>query len=265
MEILDLADEAMIKIATKIVEEAQSRGIYLRIMGALAIFMHSMDYIDIFKSLKRLGSDRRFFTDIDLIGYSKQRGHIRNLMEKYFNFAIDRYMLLFYKDRMIYYSNDAYHIDVFLDKLCFSHDIDLRGRLELDYPTITLADLLLEKFQIHEINEKDIKDVIILLRAHKVGDVDGKDILNAKRIAKVLSNDWGFWYDFKINTEKVLHFLKTYVNQGIISIDDAAYTERSLMDIIEYVDKEPKTNKWMKRAKEGEKKKWWRDVEERIR
>jgi len=199
MDFLSSVDETILKEAIKIVEEAQSRGIYLRIMGALAIMLHSMDHAEMFKNLKRLGSEEKFFTDLDLVGYGKQRGKIRDLMEKEFNFTADRYTLLFYRDRMIYYHpNNTYYVDIFLDKLCFSHDIDLRKRLELDFPTITLADLVLEKLQIHEINEKDIKDVIILLRAHEIGESDEKEVVNAKRIASVLADDWGFGMILKL-------------------------------------------------------------------
>ena len=36
------------------------------------------------------------------------------------------------------------------------HDIPFKDRLEIDYPTIPLAELLLEKMQIVQINEKDL-------------------------------------------------------------------------------------------------------------
>jgi len=39
-------------------------------------------------------------------------------------------------------------VDVFFDKLLVAnHPIDFKGRLELDYPTITVTDMLLEKFR----------------------------------------------------------------------------------------------------------------------
>jgi len=47
--------------------------------------------------------------------------------------------------RLIYYEpSDKFHVDIFLDKLEFSHDVIFGkkpgdGRLELDYPTIALA------------------------------------------------------------------------------------------------------------------------------
>lgn len=55
-------------------------------------------------------------------------------------------------------------IDVFLNKLEICHVIDYSKRLELDSPTVPLAELLLQKLQIVQTNEKDIQDTIILLR-----------------------------------------------------------------------------------------------------
>ena len=80
-------------------------------------------------------------------------------------------------------------VDVFFDRLDMNHIIDFKNRLELDFPTISLADLLLEKMQIVQINEKDIKDTIILLREHPVEDPD-KETINANYVASLLAEDW---------------------------------------------------------------------------
>ncbi|MEW6080984.1 MAG: hypothetical protein AB1576_04245 [Bacillota bacterium] len=50
----------------------------------------------------------------------------------------------------------------FLDNLSFCHVVPFLGRLELDCPTVTTTDVLLEKMQIVETNAKDLKDTIIV-------------------------------------------------------------------------------------------------------
>jgi hypothetical protein len=35
--------------------------------------------------------------------------------------------------------------------------------------------------------------------------------------------------------------------------------------LLKIIEEEPKSKNWMKRAKEGTSKKWWRDVEEIVR
>ena len=263
-----LPDELFIEDAIKIVSEADKKGIVLRVLGALAIRIHSMDYADLHRKLGRLGRGKQTFSDIDFIAYGKQRNKIRDFFERDMGYVADKYIMysIMGKKRHIYYHPKGYYyIDVFFDKLEFSHDIPFRGRLELDKPTIPLADLVLEKIQIHEINEKDIKDLIVLLRAHEIGEVDEKETINAKYIAKILADDWGFWYDATQNLQKVKFFAKKYYEENLI--DDVTLNDviAKIDRIIEIVEKEPKTKKWKKRAKIGVKKKWYREVEEIIR
>ena len=48
---------------------------------------------------------------------------------------------------------------MFLDALRMSHTIEFKARLDCTPPTAQTADLLLAKLQIHEITEKDVKDM----------------------------------------------------------------------------------------------------------
>jgi hypothetical protein len=56
-----------------------------------------------------------------------------------------------------------------------NHIIEFKDRLEKDYPTIPLEELMLEKLQIVKINEKDIKDLIVLILEHEIGE-NGKSL-----------------------------------------------------------------------------------------
>ena len=264
-----IPDEYFIRDAYRIVEEAEKRGIILRVIGALAIRIHSMEFEDLHRRLGRLGEGVQHFSDIDFVGYSKQRKKIEKFFEKDLgfipNWQINR---LFGHKRLIFYHPKGwYHSDIFFDALEFSHDVFFgkkpgEGRLELDSPTITVTDLVLEKVQIHHINEKDIKDLIVLFRAHEIGESDEKDVINAKYIAKILADDWGFWYDATTNLKKVKLFGKKYVEEGKMDQEDYDDVVKKIDMLLNYIDREPKTKKWQKRAKVGTKKQWWRPVDE---
>lgn len=265
-------DEIFIKDALKIVEEGEKHKVTLRLLGALAVKIHSHEYDNLHRKLKRLGNEKQAFTDIDLMAYSKERAKVRKLMEDVLGFKHSRHFMLMHgKERLLYHHpEDLYHVDIFFDELQFSHDIYFgsnpeKGRLKLDFPTIPLADLFLEKLQIHEINEKDIKDIIVLLRAHEIGQVDQKEIVNAKYIAKILADDWGFWYDVKMNLNKVKTFAEDYRVKGILTSEDLTDIHDKTDIIIAFVDAEPKTKKWKKREKKGTSKEWWRPVETIVR
>jgi len=249
--------ETFLSEAQELVEIAKQRGLLLRIMGALAIRLHSKEYVELHKKLKRLGE--REFTDIDFMTLGKQRREVRKLLEEK-GYKIDPMVLgLFGYKRHIYHNpKNNINVDVFFDKLEMCHTIDFKNRLEVDYPTISLADLLLEKMQIVHINEKDIKDTIVLLRAHNVSDND-KETVNAKYIAKLLSKDWGFWYTVTTNLKKLEKFLNKY---DALTNEDRKDVSAKIYTLMEYIDKEPKSIGWRLRARTGPRKKWYRDVEE---
>jgi hypothetical protein len=270
MSSVRLSDEELISEALKIVNAAEKKGIILRILGALAIRIHTKGLEELHKRLRRLGDANSSFTDIDLIGYSSQRADIRQLMEKDLSFKISRQFLLLYgRDRLIYYHpQDLYYVDIFFDQLYFSHTLHFgkkgKGRLELDNPTITVTDLLLEKLQIHQINEKDIKDIIVLLRGHDFGNND-MDTINLQYMSTILGDDWGFWMDAVENLKKTIKYAEKYFLQSLITKEDLDDVVGKCSRLLDFLERCPKTKNWEKRARIGVKEKYWRDVEELYR
>ena len=57
-----------------------------------------------------------------------------------------------------------------------------------------LAELLLEKMQIVQINEKDLIDTVMLLREHPIGDTD-KETINAVIMTRTLWERLGLLAD----------------------------------------------------------------------
>lgn len=263
-------DQAMLEDARRIVEEASQRGIHLKLLGAVAIRLNSSKYADLFLRLNRLSSADRF-TDIDFAAYGKQRMQVRRLLQE-LGFEVNRQSLLMHGNSRMIFENvqKGYSIDVFFDRLQFSHEVEFGrspddGRLRLNPLTLPLADLVLEKLQIHEINEKDLKDLVLLFAANTIGNSEDENVINGKHIASILSDDWEFWYDAKLNLEKLLKFLANYVDQKLIEPEVATVVRSRVEELTRLIDEEPKSKDWQKRSKAGPQKKWWRDVEERSR
>lgn len=217
-------DDLMVEDAIKLVEEADRKGVYLRLMGAIGIMINASKHKDLFLKLNRLDSEKKF-TDVDLAAYSSQRGDVRKILETH-GFKVDGHFLLLHGNaRMIFYHPEKkYMVDVFFDKLSFCHDVNFgsnpkNGRLHLNPITLTPTDLALEKLQIHEINEKDIKDLILLFAANDIGDTDALGMINEKYIAEILSDDWEFWYEANLNLNKVLSFTQKYSQENLIKSD----------------------------------------------
>lgn len=245
-------DKKIIDNALKLIETANEKGLFLRVLGAIAFRIHCPKFAHL------LGKTRAI-TDIDFVAYGKQMNQIeKHIVESGYEMRPPSIAALAARRRIFYDRKLGITIDVFFDKLEMCHDIDFRGRLEVDYPTIPLAEMLLEKLQIVQINEKDVKDVIILLREHEIGDSD-KEVINAKYIAKLLSKDWGFYYTATTNLKKIKDLLGNY---SMLVEADKESIESKIDKLLDIIEKEPKSLSWKLRAKIGTKRIWYRKVEE---
>jgi len=246
--------EAYLEEARNLTEGAQKQGIILRVMGPIALHYYFPDYVDLYRRMERLGE--RVFTDIDFAAYGKHRGKLVPFFESHGYELEKRAAMVSGGTRMIFFAGRIPMIDVFFDKLDYNHPIDYRGRLDLHPYCVSLADLMLQKLQIVQINDKDLKDAMLLLLAAPLGDMD-KDCINTRYIAKLFSDDWGFYHTGTTNLARIKEAMS-----GVKALTDdqrgmiAAKTD-ALLDIIE---KTPKSGKWRGRAKTGTSKPWYKEV-----
>ena len=240
----------------RIIKEADSREVPVRILGGAAIRMHCPNHQGMYAKLKRAPKH-----DMDFVTYKK----FRPLTKKLFtDLGYEPYVSLMLtgatgRHRQIFNDKDGNKaIDVFLGVLEMCHNIDYEGRLEVDSPTVPLAELLLQKLQIVQTNEKDVADTIILLLEHDIGTTD-KDEINGDHIAKVLANDWGFYYTVNTKLGDIKQSLDKY---DALSKQERALVVERLDKLQNRIEKEPKSFKWNMRAKAGTSVKWYRVVEE---
>jgi hypothetical protein len=236
----------------RLVALADGQGIALRLLGALAFAKRCPRHAYLQETLKRE------YTDIDFAGYGKQASQIKALLPRE-GYVEDTLMYVESEgSRMVLnHPVTGLHLDVFLDKLDFCHTIPWKGRLETHDATIPLAEMLMQKMQIVQINEKDIIDTIMLLLEHPLGDEDG-DVINVGLVARVCAKDWGWWRTLTMNVDKVRQAAGAYElgpeeRDRVVAQADA---------ILQRIDGEPKSIGWKMRAKVGDRKKWYRDVGE---
>lgn len=273
---VSLSDQEFLRDAVAVIETAQQRNVSLRILGSLAIYAHSVhvpEAITVFHRLGRVEEGKPLFTDLDLAGYAKQARFITGLFTD-LRFKPDELVNGFFGDRrLIYYEGTGkFHVDVFLDKLEFSHDVQFgsrpeEGRLNLDFPTITLADIVLEKLQIHQIARKDLVDLIILFLGHDLrgSQPPNRELVDDSYLCEVLGDDWGFWHESLQNLEKTRQMLLSFEQNGRLDPEQAARVRGRLTQLEERLKAAPKTRKWEKRARAGIAKPWFREVEEVVR
>jgi len=261
--------EEFVRDSLEIVSKAEERGIRLRILGAMACYLYLRELdpnaLQLYVSLGRLGSDETF-TDLDVIGYKKQRVSIMKLFEEELHLTTDRrFNVAFGNERLLYYKENRFSVDVFLDALRYSHDIDFRNRLELHYPTITVTDLLLEKLQIHEINRKDLIDLVATFLYYPVQKGSTSKVIDLDYVSSVLGSDWGFWYDANSNMKKTSQMSEVLKSEGKLTATQSARVISQVTELHDRVESVEKSEKWKSRAKVGIEKPWYRDVEEIVR
>ncbi|HEX9617383.1 MAG TPA: hypothetical protein VGA03_08190 [Anaerolineales bacterium] len=237
----------------RILTASDEAGLSLRVIGSLAFQMHCPQFGFLQAAMGRA------YTDIDFAAYKKQSKEIKALMAG-LGYVEDREVSIVSEgDRSIFnHQNSDLHVDVFFDKLDFSHLISWNGRLESDNPTIPLAELLLEKMQIVKINEKDVIDTIMLLLEHPLGDRDD-EVINLARVAELCAKDWGLWRTTTMNLDKVSQLAQGYEQ---LSAEQKAQVTAQVNSILERIEAEPKTMAWRLRARVGDRVKWYKDVDE---
>jgi hypothetical protein len=241
--------------ADRLLELARQEGLTLRLLGAVAFARRCPNHAYL---RERLG---RHYTDVDFAAYGREAVKIREML------AAAGYV----EDPQVYVDSEGsrlvaehpgigMHIDVFLDKLEFCHTVPWKGRLEIDPETIPLAELLLQKMQIVQINEKDLIDTIMLLLEFPLGDSDD-DTINIGRVAKICSKDWGWWRTLTMNLGKVRQMAEHYTQ---LTDDETRRVSEQVQGALDRIETEPKSMSWRLRAKIGDRKKWYRDVGELV-
>jgi hypothetical protein len=237
----------------RILEASQSASLILRVIGSLAFQMHCNQYGYLQEAMGRA------FTDIDFGAYRKQTKEIKELMSSLGYIENQEVFIVSEGNRSIFSNPDiGLHVDVFYEKLDFCHLIRWDGRLEIDSPTIPLAEMLLEKMQIVKINEKDVIDTIMLLLEHPLGDHD-RETININRIAKLCGNDWGLWRTVTMNLNKVSQLVHGYDQ---INGQHKDFISRQVDVALKHIESEPKSMGWRLRSRVGDRVKWYKEVDE---
>jgi len=242
--------------ALRLQAKATGRGLTLRLIGSIAIDLLGPTPAGL---LTRLG--RRPARDIDYVAYAREQRALESIFDEegWIEDPVIRQAKEWGVRRLIYVHPTTRHkVDVFLDELVMSHTIDMRGRLELDAPAVTLVDLVLSKLQIHEITDNDLLDLIVLLAEHDLGDGRNRTI-DMPRLLAVTSQDWGLYHTASLNLLQVLVALERL--EGLPAATAAAVRSR-IAELQARMEVEPKSRRWRLRAALGTRVQWYQDVDE---
>jgi hypothetical protein len=234
----------------RLLARAASDGVPLRLLGGVAIRLRASGELP--------GALARSYADLDFATTKRGAGPATAFFRAAGYEPHVAFNALHGSERLLFFDDEhGRQVDVFVGAFSMSHAIPLADRLELEPGTLPLAELLLTKLQIAELNEKDVKDALALLHEHPVGEGDG-DMINAARLAELCASDWGLWRTFTGNLKTV----GEYVDRYELPSADKADAKARVQEILDRVDREPKTRGWRLRARIGERKRWYELPEE---
>jgi Uncharacterised nucleotidyltransferase len=235
--------------AVRLLEAAEHDGVPLRALGGVAIRLRTPHVPPALE---------RDYHDIDLVTQRRRGGAVSRLLEGA-GYRADQEFNALHGDRRLLFHDDehARQIDVFVGAFTMCHEIPVAERLGLEPRTIPLAELLLTKLQIVEINDKDLRDTATVLLGHEVADRDG-DAVNAGRVAALCAADWGLWRTSGLTLERLRAALP---GLGLAAGERAVVDQRAgaLWDSVEAA---PKGMRWKLRARVGDRVRWYEEPEE---
>jgi hypothetical protein len=238
-----MIDADVVSEGQRLLARAAETDVPLRLLGGVAVRLRAPGDL--------LPAFRRTYADLDFVTARKGASRAAELFRSEGYEPHVAFNALHGKERLLFFDvdNDR-QVDVFVGAFAMSHKIPLDARLEVDPVSIPLAELLLTKLQIAQLNEKDIRDALALLEGHPVGDADGETV-NADRIAALCAADWGLWRTITGNLDTCCALAPNY------EVPNRAEVEARLQELLRRIEVEPKTRSWKLRARLGERKRWY--------
>jgi hypothetical protein len=228
---------------------ASDRGVPLRLLGGVAVRL---------KAPEVPPSLARQYKDIDFAVTKKGGGAADKLLREAGYEPHVAFNAMHARERGLYYDEgNGRQVDLFIEAFRMCHEIPLGKRLDVETQTVPLAELMLTKLQIIEVNEKDIRDTVLLFHGHPIADHDDGAI-NGGQIAKLCADDWGLWRTITANVDRC----RSHVGDYELSGEDRGRVESRFDELLQRIEDEPKSRGWRRRAKVGDKKIWYELPEE---
>ena len=242
----DILDEM-----NRLIDSARTNSILMRAIGGLAVRVRSGDLQKFFT---------REYRDLDFVVADSERKKIEPFFQEMGYESHRQFNVLNGSKRQIYLDpNSERHIDIFVGNFEMCHKLPMNGRLQLDPVTVPLAELLLSKAQIVELNHKDALDIASVLLYNETGSDDNGKI-NLVYIAKLCGQDWGLYKTTSINLKRV----EEVVGEETLNLTESerGLIRKRISAIQQTFESMPKSLAWQMRDKVGTRVRWYEEVEE---
>jgi hypothetical protein len=236
--------------ARRLMTAAAQRDVPVRLIGGVAVRVRVDESFHV--------GLLREYRDIDFVTLKGRSKPVGRFLEDMGYEPNQQFNAMNGSERLLFYDmQNQRQLDVFVGAFRMCHAIPITERMTLDAMTVPLAELLLMKLQVVQLNEKDLRDIIAILHHHDVADHDGATI-NAAYVARLCAEDWGLWRTCTMNVARVREGTGNYD----IAQQDRETVEGRLNRLWEYVEAQPKSRAWRLRDRIGDRKRWYDEPEE---
>lgn len=232
----------------RLVATTNDAGVPARLVGGVAVRLRAPCIAD--------SDPPRTYHDIDLAADRRTSRELAALLEAHGYEPHHRFNTLA-GDRLLF-ADDANgrRLDVFLDRIAMCHTLDFRERLTRDPETLCVADLVLSKLQIVELTDRDVADLSALLAEHSLSDDGGID---PSVIEEVCCSDWGWW---RTATGNLKSLVESWSRKTGAAGPDRTRAAANAAELLDRLERAPKTMRWKLRARIGERATWYQEPEE---
>jgi|SRR5579875_697037 len=240
-------NEALFRIADRILAAAGDRGLPVRVLGGVAVAMRC--------PTAAIPPLARRYEDLDLITTNKRAYDVGELLGELGFAPEERFNRLHGRSRMLFESADG-HLDVLVDRLVMCHVLELEDRIEANERTLPGADLLLSKLQIVQLNDKDVRDIVAILA--DLALTEDESGIHAGYVAKLVGADWGWW---RTSTQTLETVAERLPSLGLPAESHQRVVGR-INELRALAAGCRKSMRWRARARVGERVPWYNDPEE---
>jgi len=238
--VLKDSNQNIVELALNVIKLFDENQIMARLYGGVGIRIKCPS------SIEWMVQNKRVYKDIDIVCRYSDAKLIREvLLNNNYNEVVETPFIIHKKQS---YMKDGVLIDIVFNELNYCHKIKLKNRLNIDYPTLSVSDLLLSKMQNINLSKSffDYLDSYALLFEYEFTIKEHQG-----RILNVLLNDYGFFKTFLFNLD--------YLEQKLYDVSLVLSRITSLRNIL---INNKKNIKWQLQKVFTSNKNWYNLVEE---
>lgn len=231
--------------ARRAVSLAQERKVLLRALGSVAVMLHCSSAAHI---------TAPFTTrELNFAIYGRQRPQISEILESLGYEPHRRFNALHGHKRLrFFHPEKEILVHVFVDAFEMCHKLNFTARLHLDEVTIPLADLLLSKLQVVEMNEEELREIYALVYDHELGDQADPEKIDFAFIVNLCSDDWGWYKTVTMNFDRAIALA-----EDLLAEQEREVVLARIGRLRQMIEGSPKSLRWRLRASIGESARWY--------